>query len=110
MTAPAQDASELFLASNPFGVSVTLTPTTGSPVTVIGLFDDPTQAYDREAGVYYQLQPRVHVASSQVPDPDLLVAAPGQLGQPVTVAGKAYRITAVRPDGTGILVLDLQEV
>lgn len=85
-----------------FGSSVTYTPTSGSPVTIDGVFNRR----------YYELvEGDVPVSTDQ---PNLLVriadlAADPVEGDEVTVSGQTYRVYRVEKDGEGAALLLLHE-
>lgn len=84
-----------------FGVAVRITPTVGMRYALTGIFDIAYYEYDDVSGVGLEgRQPRLVCRSSDLHDP--------QHGDQVEVDGTTYRITNIRPDGTGVTELWLQ--
>lgn len=84
-----------------FGVAVRITPGVGMRYALTGIFDIAYYEYDDVSGVGIEgRQPRLVCRSSDLRNP--------QHGDQVEVDGTTYRITNVRPDGTGVTELWLQ--
>lgn len=92
----AEDLSPFFDTGD-FGTSATFTHAGGSSVAVVGIFD---ASYDDPLGIEGSF-PRFVCASSGVPSVahrDLLV-----------IGSATYKVVGVKPDGTGVVILTLQE-
>jgi hypothetical protein len=86
-------AEDLIPFFTDFGVSATV-----GGVACTGIFDN---VYAATLGFTAGTQPMLIVMAAAVPS----VAQ----GNAVTVAGGSYTVTALEPDGTGVLLLRLQE-
>lgn len=85
------------------GVPVTYAPLVGSPVTVVGLFDDSyLLAKGAALAGVESLGPSVFFRLSDLPrDPELDDPT-------LTIRSLAYRVIERRPDGMGGIVLELK--
>ena len=90
-----------FFDTDDFAVAATFTPDGGSPSTVNGIFDDE---YFDEVGGSVGIEGSQPRFTCKLDD----LAAVEQ-GDALTVSGVAYEIVNVQKDGTGIVVLVLQE-
>lgn len=98
------DADRLALFAD-FGVAATWTPAGGGdPVSLIGLFDNATAARTRFAE---DLPVETTEATLTVRAVDL--PADAARDDPVSLAGVAYRVKAIEPDGTGLAAVALEE-
>jgi hypothetical protein len=73
-----------------------------APVTIAAVFDEDYQATDLTTGEISDLGPVLGLRVSDLP------AAPA-VGDAVSIAGVAYSVADVRPDGEGGAVLPLHE-
>lgn len=78
-----------------FGQAVTYTPRGGSPVEVTGIFDAAHQLVTLAGDV--EIDTVGPVLGVRLAD----FAAPPTQGDQVTVAGTAYAVRSVQPDGQG---------
>ena len=83
--------------------AITYAPRVGSPVTVAGFFDAAFVLAEVGGAGVQNVMPAAFVRVADLPvDPEDDDAV-------VTVNGKTYRVTGIRPDGTGVAVLLLRE-
>lgn len=73
------------------------TDATWESASIRGLLDTP---YAEAFGIMAGTAPRFVCAASDMPGV--------KAGDPITVAGKAFFVSSVEPDGTGLLVLGLE--
>jgi len=96
-----EDFSDFF-DTDDFAVAATITIGEGSPGTVNGIFDDE---YFDEVGVgslgVEGSKPAFHCAAADVPS----IAH----GDSVVISGTTYHVVNVRPDGTGLVTLLLED-
>lgn len=92
----------VFFRDEDFGVSATLTPTSGSPRTVLGIFDAEYLAADAGGQVMISSKTPTFACKTS----DTTNAQDGGLA----IGADSYRIIEVRPDGTGFTVLILEEI
>ncbi len=97
----AEDLSAFFRDED-FGVSATLTPSSGSERTIMGIFDAEYVA--AEAGGQVAISSNLPIFTCKTND--ATNAADGTL----VVGGETYQIIEVRPDGTGVTILILEQV
>lgn len=86
-----------FFGTSDFGVGATFTHGTGSSVTVNGIFD---ASYVDPLGIEGAF-PRFVCAASDV--------SSVVHGDTLVVNSKTYKVYGVKPDGTGLMLLSLQE-
>ena len=92
----------IFVSADDFGVAASYTPAGGSASTVNGIFDNEYFATDAGGEVAFALQqPMFHCRTADVPS-----AAEGDA---IRVSGVDYTVRNVRPDGTGMTMLMLEE-
>lgn len=94
----------LFLDNDEFGLAVTWTSAAGS-VSFSAIFDAEYQLLDvptLDAGAE-GAGPQIHCRTSDLP-------ADAAQGDGVTVDGTAYQAVELKPDGTGMTIVRLQEV
>lgn len=98
----------VFVNPDEFGVTVRYQAEGQAARDIAGVFDDPSrEAFAGDIGVSTPASPRVTIRAADLPEG----AAPGEnTGDRVTIAGVAYEPRAAEPDGTGMLVLVLEEV
>lgn len=90
-----------FIDTNDFGVEAAFTPSGGSAVTIKGIYDDDYVAIDGEGMVQVSgSTPVFHCKTSDVSN-----AYQGTL----VVNSKTYEIVEVKPDGTGMTMLVLED-
>jgi len=92
---------DAFFDTNDFAVAATYTPDGGLPSTVNGIFDDE---YFDEVGGSVGIegsQPRFTCKAEDIIDVEQ--------GDSLSVSGKTYQIVNVQKDGTGIVILVLEE-
>lgn len=78
-----------------FGEPATYTPSGGSPVEVLGIYDDLYEAVDPQTGaIITSTQPVLGIKDDHLPDPP-------QQDDTVTVRGVTYRVKEVQTDGQG---------
>lgn len=92
---------DAFFNTDDFAVAATYTPDGGSPSTVNGIFDDE---YFDEVGGSVGIEGSQPRFTCKLAD----VAAVEQ-GDALTVSGVSYLIVNVQKDGTGIVILILEE-
>jgi hypothetical protein len=91
----------VFFDEDDFAVSATFTPQGGSASSVKGIFDAEYAAVEGDGQVAVSsTMPVFHCASASVPN-----AHNGTLA----VNSKTYRIVEVKPDGTGVTILALED-
>ncbi|MDY6790533.1 MAG: head-tail joining protein [Thermodesulfobacteriota bacterium] len=92
---------DTFFNTDDFAVAATYTPLVGLPSTVNGIFDDE---YFDEVGGSVGIEGSQPRFTCKLED----IAAVEQ-GDALTVSGVSYEIVNVQKDGTGIVVLVLEE-
>jgi len=92
----------IFLNTDDFGVAASYTPAGGSATTVNGIFDNEYFETDAGGEVAFALQqPMFHCRTADV--------ASAAEGDAITISGTDYIVRNVRPDGTGMTMLMLEE-
>jgi len=92
----------IFLSTGDFGVAASYTPSGGVAATVNGIFDNEYFETDAGGEVAFALQqPMFHCRTA-----DVSSAAEGDA---ITISGTNYIVRNVRPDGTGMTMLMLEE-
>ncbi len=92
----------IFVSADDFGVTASYTPTGGSASNVKGIFDNEYFETDAGGEVAFALQqPMFHCRTA-----DVSSAAEGDA---ITINAVAYTVRNVRPDGTGMTMLILEE-
>lgn len=88
------------------GGTITYTTGTGTPVVIAALFDNPYERIDTNVGHagVQSAAPTVFVAVSDLP-----VDPTADVGATVTRNAVTYKVTEVKPDGLGGVLLLLQE-
>lgn len=101
MTTPAWDNLDDFLDTDDFGVAATVTPASGAPRTVKGIYEGP------------YLKARLGETEQDTTDPTFTCKAADVVGirrgDGITIpgAGSFGILTHPQPDGTGMAVLEL---
>lgn len=98
------DLAGAFFASADFAVAATLTPVTGTPYTINGIFDDAYQAIDPNSGTVVSSVTPVFKTAVSFLRADLV------RGDQITIEGIVYKIRDQQPDGVGVVDLFLTEV
>lgn len=86
-----------FFSTDDFGTAATFTHIGGSPVSVAGIFD---ASFEDPLGIEGRF-PRFVCPVSAVP-------SVGH-GDSLVIGSVSYKVVGVKPDGTGIMLLTLQE-
>jgi len=102
MAVETADDRAIFLNTDDFGVAASYTPAGGSATTVNGIFDNEYFETDAGGEVAFALQqPMFHCRTADV--------ASAAEGDAITISGTDYIVRNVRPDGTGMTMLMLEE-
>lgn len=95
----------IFFATSDFGVSATLTPGTGSAITLNGIFDNAHQMVDMDNASVSSVAP---VFTCRTSDLDGLRMGKARGGDQIVIAGVTYLVRDAQPDGTGVTALILE--
>lgn len=106
----------LFLSPDEFGVEAVYTPRDGGPSRVVpGIFDEPGTDWNPNrwpGGHPIAMQEGAHIVSTapkfECRASDLVEG--GRRGDRLKIAGQGYKVFKRDPDGTGMVVLTLEEV
>lgn len=102
MAVESADDRAIFFSADDFGVTATYTPSGGGALSVNGIFDNEYFETDAGGEVAFALQqPMFHCRTADVPS--------AAEGDSLTVSGVGYVVRNVRPDGTGMTMLILEE-
>jgi hypothetical protein len=98
------DLAGVFFTPADFADTAVITPVTGAPYSINGIFDDAYQAVDPNNGtVVSSITPVFKTAES-------FLQAPLVRGDQITINGITYKIRDPQPDGVGVVDLFLTEV
>lgn len=92
----------VFVGPDEFGATATYTPVVGSAVAVAGIFDNGSIDAFGEPGMV-STGPRFVCRTADLP-------TGAKADDTLTIAGTAYFVRALRPDGTGMIDLQLEAV
>ena len=102
---PAESAADRasFVGTGDFGVAATYTLAGGGDTTVNGIFDDEFAAVDVDAGApITATKPQFECVEADLP-------AGRAQRDTITISGTVYVVQEIMPDGTGMVVLMLDE-
>jgi hypothetical protein len=92
----------IFFEADDFAVTASYTPSGGVAANVNGIFDNEHVEVDAGGSVTVSLQQPLFTCQTS----DVSSAAEGDA---ITISGTDYTVRDVRPDGTGVTVLVLEE-
>jgi hypothetical protein len=98
---PFEEDLTPFFSESDFAHAATFTPSGGSAVTVNGIFDAEYAAVEGDG--------QVAIASTMPVFQCRSVDAPDAYNATLVVAGATYRVVEVKPDGTGVTMLVLED-
>lgn len=100
---PVETSADRMAMIADFGVTATYTPFGGTPVSVMGIFDNAYEDVSAGGTVGFAvLQPRFFCRSEDI--------SAAQEDDTLVVGGVSYTIAVVMPDGTGMTSLMLEAV
>lgn len=100
---------DIFFDADDFGVTAIVTPTSGDPFEIDGIFLSPHETRGLRQGNQYNSGAMISGQDTQFRTKSTLVANIKASTQPrITIEGVVYVVHDVKPDGTGLTTLNIK--